>query len=131
LAESLDRAWELIPNQHFGQVTYYSLLKMAFTELEIERYSQAIRVCDAILEKRSFATSPLIIRGLALLLEAPDDPVNIERGRFDLIQFLRNGFDTEVSLKQEIQFMLKAREFLLETGGLPDDLTPKINNSEN
>ena len=130
VAENLDRAWELMLNRRFDQATYYALLKMAFTELEIERYSEAIRACNAIFEQRSFATSPLLVRGLALLLKDPDDLFYLEQGRADLIEFLRKGFDTEVSLKQEIQFMLKAREFLLETGGLPKDLTPKIINIE-
>jgi tetratricopeptide (TPR) repeat protein len=130
IQESLDKAWELTNHHRPTYTTYFTLLKIAFTELEVERYKESIRASNAALRLRPGTTTPLLVRGLATLLVYSDDPAYTEQGRSDLITFLRRGFDTNVSLKQEIQLILKAREFLLETGGLPEDLEPRINNSE-
>ncbi len=126
---NLDRAWQLIEPTPRNYNDYAVLLKMAFTEMEIERYPQAIKACSEALRVRPEATAPRMVRGLCTLVEFPDDPVMIEQGRADLISFLRSGFDTQVTLRQEVQFALKAREFLMETGGIPEDLQPRLNNS--
>jgi tetratricopeptide (TPR) repeat protein len=128
--DNLDKAWQLINRQSSRTANYFTLLKIAFTELEIERFEQAIRACDEAIRLQMVATTPRLVRGISLISAYPDKAEQVEKGRQDLMEFLRHGFDTEVSLKLEVQFVLKARELLLDTGGLPEDLRPKINNSE-
>ncbi len=128
---SLDQAWKLIPQQPRRSANYYTLLKIAFTEMEIERFERAIQACDEALRLQSLANTPRLVRGLCRIVAYGEEPEQVERGRHDLIQFLTNGFDTDVSLKLEIHYMLKAREFLLETGGIPEDLKPRISKGQN